>query len=100
MLSTDQTITCADCGTTFPFSASEQAFYAERGFSPPKRCKACRAASKERQGGGSGGAAAGGRSERTMFATTCAQCGQPTEVPFKPTGTRPVLCRDCFRGSR
>ena len=24
-------------------------------------------------------------------------CGQKTTVPFKPTGARPVYCRDCFR---
>ncbi|MBC7543178.1 MAG: zinc-ribbon domain containing protein [Candidatus Sericytochromatia bacterium] len=102
MLSTDQTLTCGDCGTTFPFSASEQAFYQERGFTTPKRCKACRAAAKSRMGGGTAGgsgtpAPRGERTERTMYPTTCAQCGVSTEVPFKPTGTRPVLCRDCFR---
>jgi CxxC-x17-CxxC domain-containing protein len=102
MLSTDQTLTCVDCGTEFVFTASEQAFYTERGFSPPKRCKACRAAAKARQGGGGGAGAPGGfsgapRGERTMYQTTCAQCGAETEVPFRPTGSRPVLCRTCFR---
>ena len=98
---TDENLICADCGTSFPFSASEKAFYAERGFSTPKRCKACRAAAKARQGGG-GGAPAGGRDrgERTMYPATCAQCGTATEVPFKPNGSRPVLCSDCFRSSR
>jgi CxxC-x17-CxxC domain-containing protein len=98
-VSTDQNLVCADCGTEFPFSASEQAFYAERGFSTPKRCKPCRAAAKARQGGGGGSSMGGGapRGERTMYPATCAQCGVATEVPFKPTGTRPVLCRDCFR---
>jgi CxxC-x17-CxxC domain-containing protein len=97
MLSTDQNLTCVDCGAEFAFSASEQAFYAERGFSAPKRCKPCRAAAKARAGGG--GAPGGGapRGERTMYQTTCAQCGADTEVPFRPTGTRPVLCRTCFR---
>jgi CxxC-x17-CxxC domain-containing protein len=27
---------------------------------------------------------------------TCDKCGRPTQVPFKPTGDRPVYCRDCF----
>ena len=27
----------------------------------------------------------------------CDQCGTPTQVPFKPTGGRPVYCRSCFR---
>jgi CxxC-x17-CxxC domain-containing protein len=99
---TDEMLTCADCGTSFPFSASEKAFYAERGFSTPKRCKPCRAAAKARQGGGGGGG--GGmsrdRGERQMYPVTCSQCGTATEVPFKPSGTRPVLCNDCFRSSR
>ena len=32
-----------------------------------------------------------------MFATTCAQCGRETQVPFRPVSGRPVYCRDCFR---
>jgi CxxC-x17-CxxC domain-containing protein len=30
------------------------------------------------------------------FKAVCAECGQPCEVPFKPTGDRPVYCRTCF----
>jgi CxxC-x17-CxxC domain-containing protein len=26
----------------------------------------------------------------------CAKCGKKTEVPFKPTGDKPVYCRECF----
>lgn len=97
---TDEVLVCADCGTEFPFSASEKQFYAERGFSTPKRCKPCRAAVKARLGTGGGGGNGAPRGERTMYATTCNQCGVDTEVPFKPTGSRPVLCSDCFRASR
>lgn len=39
-------ITCMDCAQDFPFSTSEAAFYAERGFTPPKRCRECRARRK------------------------------------------------------
>jgi CxxC-x17-CxxC domain-containing protein len=35
--------------------------------------------------------------DRPMFQTICAKCGKECEVPFKPTGDRPVYCRDCFR---
>lgn len=31
-----------------------------------------------------------------LFQTTCTTCGKPCEVPFRPDGTKPVLCRDCF----
>ena len=32
-----------------------------------------------------------------MFKATCSNCGKECEVPFKPTGSKPVYCRDCFR---
>ena len=38
----DRTLTCVDCGEQFPFSAREQAFFAEKGFQTPKRCKSCK----------------------------------------------------------
>lgn len=34
---------------------------------------------------------------KEMFAATCSSCHKPCEVPFRPTGDRPVYCRDCFR---
>ncbi len=36
----------------------------------------------------------GGRSE--MHAATCSECGNPCEVPFRPTGARPIFCSTCF----
>ena len=36
-------------------------------------------------------------SPREMHKVTCAECGVETEVPFKPDGTRPVYCRDCYQ---
>ena len=35
-------IKCQDCGEEFTFTENEQKFYEEKGFVPPKRCKACR----------------------------------------------------------
>lgn len=58
------------------------------------------------RGGGSGGSS-GGRGgggggfrptgPREMHKATCADCKQETEVPFKPSGDRPVYCRECFQ---
>lgn len=48
----DETLVCRDCGQEFVFSASEQAFFAEKGFmNKPSRCPKCRAARRapERQ---------------------------------------------------
>ena len=109
----DKTIVCVDCGAEFTFTADEQQRFAERGFTnEPKRCKTCRDAKKSSQGGGGGGGGGyggrgggggrgfGGGGPRQMFPATCASCGKGTEVPFKPSGSRPVYCRDCFQSQR
>jgi CxxC-x17-CxxC domain-containing protein len=62
----DRTLTCRDCGQAFTFTAGEQAFYQERGFSEPQRCQNCRAQRKAQRGssgydsGGYGGGGGGG----------------------------------------
>ena len=89
----DKTLVCRECGKEFVFSASEQQFYAEKGFqNEPGRCPACRAARKA-----NGGAPPG---ERQMYDVICDGCGRPTQVPFQPRGDRPVYCRDCFNANR
>lgn len=35
--------------------------------------------------------------ERTLHRATCTECGDECQVPFKPDGTKPVLCRNCFK---
>ena len=118
-------MTCVDCGQEFVFTSGEQAFYAQRGFTEaPKRCVSCRTARKAQRnaarGGGSygggydrdGGSYGGGgelrgrrlrsaeRRPRQMFAAICAECGRTAQVPFQPTGARPVYCSDCFQTRR
>lgn len=50
----------------------------------------------------SGSASAGSTDQhgRQLFDVTCASCGKPAQVPFKPSGNRPVYCRDCYRQQR
>jgi CxxC-x17-CxxC domain-containing protein len=50
--------------------------------------------------GGFGGGDRGEGRPTEMFPATCASCGKPCEVPFRPTGERPVYCRDCFGKTR
>jgi CxxC-x17-CxxC domain-containing protein len=38
--------------------------------------------------------------ERFMYKAICAECKQECEVPFKPTGGRPVYCKECFSKRR
>ncbi len=40
------------------------------------------------------------RGPREMHDVTCADCGKETQVPFKPDGTRPVYCRECYQKHR
>ena len=125
----DKNLTCADCGQEFVFTASEQDFYAQRGFTEPRRCPSCRASRKAARNadggggggssygsygagggysaggysGGGGGASGGGyrdRGPREMFAATCSNCGREAQVPFRPTSGKPVYCSDCFRSMR
>ena len=36
------------------------------------------------------------RDSREMYKSVCADCGKECEVPFRPTGNRPVYCRECL----
>lgn len=50
--------------------------------------------SRNRRGGNSG--FRGHQGSRELHKAICADCGNECELPFKPTGERPVYCRDCF----
>lgn len=34
--------------------------------------------------------------ERILHKAVCADCGKGCEVPFRPSGDRPVYCKECF----
>lgn len=51
--------------------------------------------------GGGGGGSRGGFGGRDggrppMHDAVCGKCGQDCQVPFRPTGERPVFCSNCF----
>ena len=101
----DRSLTCRDCGQEFTFTAGEQAFYQERGFSEPQRCPTCRSARKAQRattGGGyeSGGGGGYSSGPRQMYPAVCSSCGKETEVPFQPRTDKPVYCRECFQDRR
>lgn len=39
-------------------------------------------------------------SRRDMHKAICSDCGNNCEVPFRPTGDKPIFCSDCFKGKR
>jgi len=95
---TDKNLTCRDCGHTFVFTVGEQEFHEQKGFTnTPGRCPECRTAHKA-QGGFGGGRRDGGT--REMHSATCASCGKACQVPFQPSGEKPVYCSDCFQSQR
>lgn len=124
----DKLLACVDCGVQFLFTAREQAFYQERSYQPPRRCKVCREKRKSSAMTTSGGPASHGSvltggarpaprpgSSQTLTATAelgeggqpreqfkvnCTSCGIETTVPFKPDPNRPVYCRTCYLNRR
>src|SRR5687768_16234090 len=98
----DRTLTCVECGQPFTFSADDQEYHAQRGYSnEPKRCPTCRQSRRDNRSssssyGSGGGYGGGGGYQREMYPAVCAQCGIQTEVPFQPRNDRPVYCRDCY----
>jgi len=88
----DKTLECVECGASFTFTAAEQEFFDNKGFTnEPKRCPNCRQARKEQRRGSQGG-----YGRREMYSAVCASCGKDCEVPFEPREGRPVYCSDCY----
>ena len=94
------TATCGDCGTEcqVPFKPKEDR---------PVYCRECFQNHRPapRQGGGRFGRSGGrfGRRDdrpREMHDAKCGDCGNDTQVPFKPKEDRPVYCRECFQNHR
>lgn len=48
-------------------------------------------------GGGRSGGFGGPRRPLEMHDATCTKCQKACQVPFKPTGDKPVLCSECFK---
>jgi len=79
----DKTLVCKECGNKFIFTAGEQEFFAEKGFTnEPKTCKPCR--DKKKNAG------------RVFYTGICATCGKEAKIPFEPKDGRPVYCSECF----
>lgn len=85
--------TCSNCG-----KACEVPFQ-PRG-DRPVYCRDCfkKQDSRDFRGGDNRGGDRGRSNfgEKRMFSATCENCGNACEVPFRPTGEKPVYCSNCF----
>jgi len=109
----DRALRCVACSTDFVFTAREQAFHEQKGFTnEPRRCPSCRQARRStstRAGAPADVSApaptteANGAPQRPQpdvstqrFTTVCSACGGAAQLPFEPVGNRPALCGDCY----
>lgn len=42
----------------------------------------------------------GSRDTQTMHKAVCDECHKSCEVPFRPSGDKPIFCNDCFSSKR
>ncbi|MFA7191778.1 MAG: CxxC-x17-CxxC domain-containing protein [Candidatus Paceibacterota bacterium] len=52
------------------------------------------------RGGGFGGGRGGDRGPVSMHKAVCDECQKNCEVPFRPSGDKPIYCSDCFGGKK
>ena len=89
----DKVLVCKDCGAEFVFTAGEQEFYAEKGFTnEPTRCKECRTKRKNARRSENG--------ERATYDAVCSECGASFKARFNPDPSRPVYCDECYAKRR
>lgn len=85
----DKSLECKECGKQFVWTASEQEFFAKKGFkNVPARCPECRKQARQKR-------------IETQVSTPvkCSQCGKTGEVPFEPEGAK-IYCEQCFNKLR
>ena len=51
---------------------------------------------RDNRGCGNRGGFGGNRPPAVMHQATCNECNKSCEVPFRPSGDKPVYCKDCF----
>ena len=52
------------------------------------------------RGGGFGGGRGSDRGPVSMHKAVCDECHKNCEVPFRPSGDKPIYCNDCFGGKK
>ncbi len=92
----DVNLTCAKCGShisQLPFQPSGDR---------PVYCSDCNRAFRQTRGPSAGGnMRSSGPRQMYDVNLTCASCGTGiTQLPFQPSGDKPVYCRSCLQARR
>ena len=95
----DMQLTCSVCQQPFAFTASEQAFYQERGFQVPKRCKDCRQARRSGRQRRPPQRPSVDTTPRTLYPVPCADCDLEVQLAFPPRDDVTARCAECFARS-
>lgn len=82
----DITQTCTTCGKNFLIIPQEQEFLKKKNLPLPQLCPTDRQARRLAT-----------RGERTLYKTTCQQCGAQTITSYDPAkATSKILCKKCY----
>uniref|UniRef100_A0A7C4R3V0 Zinc-binding protein n=1 Tax=candidate division CPR3 bacterium TaxID=2268181 RepID=A0A7C4R3V0_UNCC3 len=83
----DKKLICEECGTEFVWDASEQSYFAKKGFKKvPKRCRACRAKRQIEQK----------KEKENEKEITCISCGKKSTITSDISPDEEALCLDCY----
>jgi len=88
-------VVCDKCGKNceVPFKpSSDKPIFCDDCFREKNRSKSNRSDNRS----GNRNFLRSGSREREYFKAICAECGNVCEVPFRPSGDKPVLCSVCF----
>lgn len=66
----------------------------------PVLCSSCFGQQGNKHQTSPGGRSHGRSGDRQMHTAVCDKCGGKAEVPFKPTGDKPIYCSNCFKSDR
>jgi len=83
----DQVLVCVDCQKEFTFTAGEQQFFEQKGFtSPPKRCKGCRELRRRDRGTGPAPARGGRSGEVSEYRSPAFRGSDPSRAGGRGSG--------------
>lgn len=85
---TDKTITCQHCRQSFVFTAFQQEFFEQKGYTKQMSlCKSCRAKIKKDPLL---------MDKAVLHPASCSDCGRPVVVKFIPGKEQLIYCKTCY----